>query len=416
MSKMSRFNSSATGMTQDSKTTPEMGELLRIRNEWRSIVTLPSESESAIKGIRAYLKCGPDQNKWQEVSSSRSGGSGGYRHTSSYYGGGGSGSRPSYPSSGGGSTPRSGGGRPTTNNYNGSTFSKSGGYSSTTGGGGAGSDTVSTAPAPAPAYVSRFSKPGTVSEPVKAAAPAPITQQYKKKFSVGSSDEETIMKGQINKLFNQITEDNLKNIIPLITCLLDCGKEVDSEQFLHSFMKLYLDTVVRNQKLHILYVRLINELRMTFPYLNVELEMLYDNFTSIFNNIDESKIDDDDPDRLDARTRAREFRIGYSQFIAELMRSNIITEELFLGMLETIISNIEQLARTPDSQTKLNEFVNSLTQMISITAKAPASPIMGTIKSTFKSRLVALTQKNPELVSLKAMTKLSIGKCIDESL
>ncbi len=413
MSKMSRFNSSATGMTQDSKVTPEMSELLRTRNEWRSIVTLPSESESAIKVIRAYLRCGPDQNKWQEVPGGRSGGYGGHRHASSNYGGG-SGSRPGYSSSGGGggSTPKSGGGRSTSNNYSGSNF----GRPAMTGGGGAGSDTASTAPAPV--YVSRFSKPGTVSEPVKVAAPAPstTTTQYKKKFSVGDSDAETIMKGQINKLFNQITEDNFKNILPLITCLLDCGKEVDSEQFLHSFMKLYIDTVVRNQKLHILYVRLINELRVTFPYLNVELEMLYDNFTSIFNNIDETKIDDDDPDKLDARTRAREFRIGYSQFIAELMRSDIIKEDRFLSILETIVSNIEHLARTPDSHTKLGECVNCLTQIISIVAKAPASPIMGTIKSAYKSRLEALTVRNPELISLKSMTKLSIQKCIEESL
>ncbi len=393
MSKMSTFISSASGMTQE-PITPEMKHLWAHREEWAARVSIPPNP--VIDKIRACLKSGPDQYGWKQTSApsssrssygggSRGGGAGGGRH-GTYYGNGGS--KPSYNSGGS--------------------------YQSKTGGGGAGGGRY-TAPATqttAPSYVNRFSKPGTVAS---APAPAPPTSKalYKKKFSVQETPALTLLKSQINPLLSKINNDNFESVLPLLTNFLKCGGEL--EVFLHSFMKMFMDIVVRNEMMREVFVRLIERLRIEFPYLNEELDTLYNNYTSIFSSIVGEKVDDDDLDALDALNKAKEFRLGYSQFIAELMRVRVINEERFLAILETIISNMELTARTPDSGEKLNEINSCLIQMISIVGKAPASPIIDAIKSTFNDRLTALTVKSDELVSLTTQTRFTLKKCIGDN-
>ncbi len=403
MSKMSTFISSASGMTQE-PLTPEMKQLRALRNEWAALVSIPPNP--VIDEIRAQLNSGPDQHGWKTTtpSSSRSSYGGGSRGGSGYQ------SSNTYNKGGG-----AGGGR--NGSYHTGGGKSGGSYHSTTGGG-AGGGSRYTAPvaaqAPSTPYVNRFSKPGTVaSAPVP--APAPITAKalYKKKFSVQETPALTLLKSQINPLLSKINNDNFESVLPLLTNFLKCGG--DLEVFLHSFMKMFMDIVVRNEMMREVFVRLIQRLRVEFPYLNEELDALYNNYTSIFSSISGEKVDDDDLDALDALNKAKEFRLGYSQFIAELMRARVISEERFLAILETVISNMELTVRTPDSGEKLNEINSCLIQMISIVGKAPASPIMDAIKSTFNDRLTALTVKSDELVSLTTQTRFTLKKCIGDN-
>ena len=77
-----------------------------------------------------------------------------------------------------------------------------------------------------------------------------------------------------------------------------------------------------------LYARLLSEIRTTYPIIQTEMKELFETYLTIFQDLDES--DSLSYKAFVERNIEKKYRLGYSQFLSEL----VIMEKIYLASLE----------------------------------------------------------------------------------
>ena len=156
----------------------------------------------------------------------------------------------------------------------------------------------------------------------------------------------TIILGKLNK-FSPQNYDEIKSFLCQI---LDSGQT----DFLKDFMNLVFQKATSEEIFCGLYAKLLSELSSKYTFLISKMVVLYKEYMSIFEDLTVEENTTGSYEEFVASNIHKKYRLGYSQFLAELIKNNIIDNELFLKTVKTIADQIPVVAADP-KKTKLGE-------------------------------------------------------------
>ena len=176
-----------------------------------------------------------------------------------------------------------------------------------------------------------------------------VHPKYVSKFKKNSENVEdtilnTIILGKLNK-FSELNYDEIKEFI---THIVDNGQT----DMVKCFMKLVFEKAASEEIFCPLYAKLLSELSTQYPVLLSEMANLYSVYMAIFDEVVDTKAEN--YHEVCARNVQKKYRRGYSQFLAELIKYNVIDINIFMKTVNKIVSQIESNIKVVEA-TKINE-------------------------------------------------------------
>ncbi len=233
-------------------------------------------------------------------------------------------------------------------------------------------------------------------------------QKYVSKFKKSSEKvEDTILNTILLGKLNKFSQQNYTEIKEFITHIIDSGQT----EMIKCFMKLVFEKAASEEMFCPLYAKLLSELSIQYPVLLTEMANLYAQYMEIFDEVTED-ITSETYNELCKRNVEKKYRRGYSQFLAELIKHDVIDAETFMKSIIKIINQVEA-NRTRSDSIKLNEeFADCLMKIMKaiwsdtvIDSEDDDSDnkirrIRTTLKEEIARRIQPLSVRNPEAVGL----------------
>lgn len=183
--------------------------------------------------------------------------------------------------------------------------------------------------------------------------------RYVSKFTNSSVPvEKTILNKVILNKLNTFSAKNYDDVKAFLQQILD-GDEKD---FLQAFMSLVFEKATNEPTFCMLYAKMISELIEQYKSLSDELTRLYNEYLPIF---DEPRTEvTTNYDEVVQKNLEHVHRLGYSQFLSDLTRFNVLTFEQLQVLYLKIFEQIKQLAKEADSdKERLAEYAQCLWRM-----------------------------------------------------
>ena len=235
---------------------------------------------------------------------------------------------------------------------------------------------------PPPKYVSKFKKIST---------------------NVDDTILNTILLGKLNKFSQQ----NYVEIKEFITHIIDNG-ETD---MIKCFMKLVFEKAASEEIFCPLYAKLLSELSIRYPILLSEMDNLYSQYMEIFDEVVHDS-EGENYNEFCKRNIGNKYRRGYSQFLAELIKHDVIELNIFIKIIDKIISQVEHNCNNPDS-IKLNEeyadCLMKITKAIQSGINAnKIKQIRDVLKTDISKRIQPLTLRNDTNMGMSNKARFTI--------
>lgn len=244
----------------------------------------------------------------------------------------------------------------------------------------------------------------------------PIPQPYKRyesKFKNTDQDvESTIVNTIILGKLNKFSAQNYTDVYEFLSEILASG-ECD---FLSDFMKLIFTKAATEETFCPLYAKLLKELSSKYPFLLSEMDILYNKFLNIFVELDDAE----DTECAIERRKEKKYRQGYSQFLAELLKHNVVDTNAFYNTIEQIIKQIDNQSQLVDKTSTIEEYGDCLIKLLKV-LKPPTSDgisekmseLRTKLSSNLKSKMEELTRKSAERPSLNNKIRFTMMDAID---
>ena len=193
---------------------------------------------------------------------------------------------------------------------------------------------------------------------------------YKSMFtSTDKSVENTVVDTIIKDKLNKLSITNYDSIRDFLFEILDAG---DTEEFLADFMKLIFHKAADSIGLSYcpLYARLLHELSSKYGFIQIEINAIYSRFLHVFNEV--SDAGNEDMELFRQRNSEKKYRIGYSQFITELLKyEGIISDTDYVNTVSTITAQMSKLVYSEEKRATVEEYADCFAKMIKILRTAP---------------------------------------------
>jgi len=195
-----------------------------------------------------------------------------------------------------------------------------------------------------------FEPPTVRNQPVSADGfRPPFHAKYVSKFKKSSEKvEDTILNTILLGKLNKFSQPNYIEIKEFITHIIDSGQT----DMIKCFMKLVFEKAASEEIFCPLYAKLLSELSTQYPVLLTEMENLYTAYMEIFEEVVEST--EEDYNELCKRNILKKYRRGYSQFLAELIKYDVIDNNTLIKIVLKIVQQVE-MNRAVKDFIKLNE-------------------------------------------------------------
>jgi hypothetical protein len=238
-----------------------------------------------------------------------------------------------------------------------------------------------------------------------------VPQKYVSKFKKNSENVEdtilnTILLGKLNK-FSELNYDEIKEFI---THIIDSGQT----DMIKCFMKLVFEKAASEEIFCPLYAKLLSELSTRYPVLLSEMTNLYSVYMAIFDEVSDTKAEN--YNEVCLRNVEKKYRRGYSQFLAELIKYNVIDTGIFMKTVTKIITQIENNLTVAEA-VKLNEEYGDCLMKIMKAIKEDNSDsntnnmidnIRQSLKTDIIERIQRLTVRNSEYTGLSNKARFTM--------
>lgn len=176
--------------------------------------------------------------------------------------------------------------------------------------------------------------------------------KYVSKFKKNSDKvEDTILNTIILGKLNKFSEQNYSEIKEFITHIIDSGQT----DMIKCFMKLVFEKAASEEMFCPLYAKLLSELSARYPILLTEMANLYAEYMEIFEDVDENI---ENYNEVCKRNVEKKYRRGYSQFLAELIKHDVIDTDTFIKTVNKIITQIENNIKNKDALKQTEEYAD----------------------------------------------------------
>jgi hypothetical protein len=233
-----------------------------------------------------------------------------------------------------------------------------------------------------------------------------VTQKYVSKFKKNSEKvEDTILNTILLGKLNKFSELNYSEIKEFVTHIIDGGQT----EMIKCFMKLVFEKAASEEVFCPLYAKLLSELSSSYPVLLTEMANLYSVYMAIFEEVPENKAEN--YNEVCKQNVEKKYRRGYSQFLAELIKYNVIDIDLFMKTINTILTQIENNLTSKESSKLIEEYADCLVKVMKAVKEDNSddsdddnentiNEIRHTLKSKMFERIKPLTLRNTDSIGL----------------
>jgi len=229
----------------------------------------------------------------------------------------------------------------------------------------------------------------------------PVNHKYVSKFKKNSEKvEDTILNTILLGKLNKFSEQNYAEIKEFVTHIIDGGQT----DMIKCFMKLVFEKAASEEIFCPLYAKLLSELSSCYPILLTEMANLYSVYIAIFEEVPENKAEN--YNEVCKQNIEKKYRRGYSQFLAELIKYNVIGNDIFMKTITTILTQIENNSKIKESTKLIEEYADCLIKVMKAIQQDVDTDddeknnniqiIRQTLKKDMICRIQILTVRNPE--------------------
>jgi hypothetical protein len=202
--------------------------------------------------------------------------------------------------------------------------------------------------------------------PLSSCAPTPIPK-YQSKFKNSSQPvDDKILNVIILSKLNKFSPKTYTEIREFLYQILGSG-EPDLQQMIRDFMKLVFKKAALEEIFCPLYAKLLCEISSRYTVILQEMNTLQSNYLRVFDDIAESANADYD-DFVESQ-KNKQFRLGYSQFLAELSALEILDLGLLNTTFQKILNNMLVNGALEDRKTLMEEYCDCLSRMAKVLKK-----------------------------------------------
>jgi hypothetical protein len=187
---------------------------------------------------------------------------------------------------------------------------------------------------------------------------SPIPPKYESKFrNSDAAIEDTILNTIILNKLNKFSESTYRDIRDFLYQILDSG-EID---FIKEVMRLVFKKAAAEEIFCPLYAKLLAELRATYPVIQTEMIELFERYLMIFQNLDNNQ--NVDYQAFVIRNSEKKYRLGYSQFLAELVSLEAVDLRSLERTFSILAQNILRDGAEQNQITDVQEYADCLLRM-----------------------------------------------------
>ncbi len=236
---------------------------------------------------------------------------------------------------------------------------------------------------------------------------APVTTtKYRTSRPQTKQTEDAILNTVILGKLNKFSEANFEECKEFLQQILDG----DQKDFLCAFMNLVFKKAAMESTFCPLYAKLLGSLVDKYPVLLEEMNALHSKYLEIFNNISTKS---DDYDTFVEENKKKAYRLGYSQFLAELIRLDILSREVLFGIIGSILKNIQDLEMQEDRNELVEEYTDCLIKLIKGFGDRGMTPMRADLNEEFGKIIEILGTKRPDTKSIPAKARFGFMDCLD---
>lgn len=232
-------------------------------------------------------------------------------------------------------------------------------------------------------------RPNTQETP---ATTAPPVGRYQSRFRNSTQPvEEKILNNIILSKLNKFSQTTYPEVREFLYQILGSG-EADLQEFVRDFMRLVFRKAASEEIFCPLYARLLAEISSKYTVILEEMNLLSDNYLEIFDEITEDK--DTDYNMFVQKNTEKKYRLGYSQFLSELAKQEILPLPILSATFKKLISLIIESGKIPDNRVVVEEYTDCLMRMARVfkgrttsfsrNAREMILPIFNTLYDDFK--------------------------------
>jgi hypothetical protein len=246
---------------------------------------------------------------------------------------------------------------------------------------------------------------------VPSSAKGPVPKYVSVFKNEGENKEGIILNSIIQGKLNKFSDDTYSDVKSFLQQILDG----DQQDFLKAFMVLVFQMAADQECYCALYARLLGELSTDHPVLLREMNELHSKYLSVFENVQVQEDPSVDYDAFVRQNKEKKYRLGYSQFLAELVRLNILADEILNGTLQKIINEMTRLHVLENKTPMLEEYSDCMARMMRA-FNGNESHIVSrrrALKETFGEKIRVFTTITPEAVSMRPKIKFAMMNIMD---
>jgi hypothetical protein len=248
--------------------------------------------------------------------------------------------------------------------------------------------------------------------PSSAPAGAPATtshiQTYRTVHRLQSNKpkEEVILNSVILGKLNKFSESNFDDVKEFLQQILDG----DQKDFLRAFMKLVFEKAAMETTFCPLYAKLLGSLVEGYPVLLEEMNSLHAKYLEIFSGIAPKS---DDYESFVAENKKKAYRLGYSQFLGELIKLDILTSDVLINLYNSILTRVEELDKMEGNGELVEEYTDCLVRLTRAFAERGMTPLRVELYETYGDRVSKLASKRAEAMSVPPKARFAFMDCLD---
>jgi hypothetical protein len=212
-------------------------------------------------------------------------------------------------------------------------------------------------------------------------APPPILK-YQSKFKNSNQPvDDKILNVIILSKLNKFSPKTYNEIRDFLYQILGSG-EPDLQEMIRDFIKLVFKKAAIEEMFCPLYAKLLCEISERYKVILQEMNILQSNYLNIFDDVEDSK--NSDYNDFVENQKNKQFRLGYSQFLAELSALEILDLRLMNTTFQKILNSMLVIGKQDNKKTLMEEYSDCLSKMAKVLKKRPGTFFVNARAMLFK--------------------------------
>ncbi len=221
-------------------------------------------------------------------------------------------------------------------------------------------------------------------------SPPPPVPKYQSKFKNSNQPvEEKILNNIILSKLNKFSPKTYTEIRDFLYQILGSGDIADLQEMTRDFMRLVFKKAAVEEIFCPLYAKLLCEISARYKVILEEMYALQSNYLAIFDDISETGAN---YDAFVEQQKSKQFRVGYSQFLAELTALEILNMDLLVSTFQRILTNMTVFGKQEEKKTLLEEYSDCLVRMAKVLRRKPGAFFCGVRNRLLETNGAALSE------------------------